>query len=368
MNGAETIKSIYDNSGILKNGFWLGNPSEKAKKKYCDHFGIVEEELTELEKHNLGFSVLTSEKIGTADVKLALALNSDLMWFSPEIDPSSWRHPEGKPMWDYYCDDSPEGRTSLSQEGRFAKAESIAEIEAFDWPDPKYLDFTSVLQNIDYAQEEGLAVLGGMWCPFFHTLSDFFGMEEYFIKMYTAPELVLAVTERVVDFYLEANKRCLDAMGGKLTSAFFGNDLGSQLSLLVSLGFFDRFIAPYMKKLIDQMKSYGLYVTLHSCGAIFDLIPRLIDLGIDALHPLQAKAAHMTPDRLAGEFKNELVFIGGVDTQELLPFGSPQEVKDAVYRLRDTFGGRFIVSPSHEALLENVSIENVVAMSEAARE
>ena len=107
---------------------------------------------------------------------------------------------------------------------------------------------------------------------------------------------------------------------------------------------------------------------MHSCGAVFDIIPRLIDLGIDALHPLQAKAANMQPEKLAKEFKNDLVFIGGVDTQELLPFGTPQEVKDEVHRLKDIFGSRYIVSPSHEALLENVSIENVVAMSEAAAE
>lgn len=157
-------------------------------------------------------------------------------------------------------------------------------------------------------------------------------------------------------------------MGNRLTSAFFGNDLGSQLSLLVSNEFFDRFIAPFMKKLIEQMKSYSLKVTMHSCGAVFDIIPRLIDLGIDALHPLQAKAANMQPEKLAREFKNDLVFIGGVDTQELLPFGTPQEVKDEVHRLKDIFGSRYIVSPSHEALLENVSIENVVAMSEAAAE
>jgi uroporphyrinogen decarboxylase len=205
-----------------------------------------------------------------------------------------------------------------------------------------------------------------MWCPFFHVLSDFFGMENYFVKMYTDPDVVIAATERVIDFYLEANKRTLDAMGSKLTSAFFGNDFGCQRSLLISPELFDKFIFPYMKKLIDQMKSYGLKVTLHCCGAIFDLIPRFIDLGIDALHPLQAKAAHMDAESLVQEYGRDLVFIGGVDTQDLLPFKAPRDITNEVTRLRDIFGDRYIVSPSHEALLENVSIENVLAMSEAA--
>lgn len=364
MRGKQIVESIYRDRQPENNGFWLGNPSEKAKRLYCTYFGIREEALTEIEEQNLKNSVLTTEKIGKADIELAKALNSDLLWFSPETDPSAWRHPDGKPMWDCFR----EKRMSLGQNGVFAETEDVAEVEAFDWPDPKYLDFTQTMRNIDYAAETGLAVFGGMWCPFFHVACDFFGMENYFIKMHTDPNVVLAATERITEFYLEANKRCFDAMGNRLTSAFFGNDLGSQLSLLVSNEFFDRFIAPFMKKLIEQMKSYGLKVTMHSCGAVFDIIPRLIDLGIDALHPLQAKAANMQPEKLAKEFKNDLVFIGGIDTQELLPFGTPQEVKDEVHRLKDIFGSRYIVSPSHEALLENVSIENVVAMSEAAAE
>ena len=65
---------------------------------------------------------------------------------------------------------------------------------------------------------------------------------------------------------------------------------------------------------------------------------------------------------LAKNFKDKLVFIGGVDTQDLLPFGTPQQIKDEIARIADIFGGRFIVSPSHEALLPNVPFENAIAM------
>ena len=94
----------------------------------------------------------------------------------------------------------------------------------------------------------------------------------------------------------------------------------------------------------------------------------LIDAGIDALHPLQAKANGMEAERLASEFGDELVFIGGVDTQDLLPFGTPQQVKNEVRRLKKAFGQRYVVSPSHEAILPNVSVENVIAMRDAALE
>ncbi len=364
MRGQEIIKAIYaKDSGNC--GFWIGNPTDKAKKKYLSHFNIKEDELSEQDKKNLNSSVLTEEKIGFADIALAKQLKSDLMWFSPELDLSAWVHPEGKPMWDVL---NGAKRESLGQAGVFADTEDVSEVEAFNWPNPDYLDFSNTLRNVEEAHAQGLAVLGGMWCPFFHIACDFFGMENYFIKMHTDPDVVLAVTEHITEFYLQANKRCFDVMADKIDSAFFGNDLGSQLACMLSMPFFKKFIKPFAKKLIEQMKSYGLPVTMHSCGSVFELVPEFIEIGVDALHPLQAKAVNMEAERLAKEFKNDIIFVGGVDTQDLLPFGTPTQVRDEVRRLRDLFGNGFIVSPSHEALLENVSIENVIAMSEAATE
>jgi uroporphyrinogen decarboxylase len=123
-----------------------------------------------------------------------------------------------------------------------------------------------------------------------------------------------------------------------------------------------------MEKLCNQAKKYNKKIALHSCGAIGPFIPLMIDSGIDVLHPLQAKATGMEPERLMGEYGKDLIFMGGVDTQELLPFGTAQQVKDEVHRLREIFGPGFIVSPSHEAILPNVPIENMLAMSEAAVE
>lgn len=196
----------------------------------------------------------------------------------------------------------------------------------------------------------------------------FFGMENYFVKMYTDPEVIHAATRHIVDFYLETNKRYLQMAKPYLSAAFFGNDLGSQRDLLISPECFDTFILPYMRELIDQMKGMGLKVAVHSCGSIDRIIPRLIDAGVDILHPLQAKAANMDAEHLAREYGGKITFLGGVDTQELLPFGTPRQVREEVLRLRDLFKGDFIVSPSHEALLPNVSFENVMAMSRAAKE
>jgi 2-methylfumaryl-CoA isomerase len=148
----------------------------------------------------------------------------------------------------------------------------------------------------------------------------------------------------------------------------FGNDFGTQRGLILSPELFNRFVLPSMDRLIGVAKRHGKRVLLHSCGSIRRVIPTLIDHGVDALHPLQALATDMQADLLAREFGAHVAFVGGVDTQDLLVKGTPAQIRDEVLRLREAFGPNYVVSPSHEALLPNVPIENVAAMSAAARE
>jgi len=125
---------------------------------------------------------------------------------------------------------------------------------------------------------------------------------------------------------------------------------------------------PWFRKFTDQGHAHGYQVILHSCGAIHKVIDRLIASGVDCLHPLQALARNMDADTLARDFKGRIAFLGGIDTQQLLVHGSPEDVKADVRRVKRLLGPCLIVSPSHEALLPNVSPENVLAMAEAAIE
>ncbi|MDD6040266.1 MAG: uroporphyrinogen decarboxylase family protein, partial [Clostridia bacterium] len=291
-------------------------------------------------------------------------LGSDCCWIHPE-GVGGYKHPQGKPVFDVL---GGKKRISLSQDGVFANCEDVSEVDAFDWPDEKYFDYEPVLEMIDRATAAGQAVLSGSWSCFFHNVSDFFGMENYFVKMYTDPAVVEAVTEHVVDFYLRVNERLFEKAADKIDLFFFGNDFGSQRDTLISPEMFDRFVMPSFVKFTDQAHRYGLKVLLHSCGSIYRVIPRLIDAGVDALHPIQAQAANMDAQTLAREFNGKIIFVGGVDTQRLLPNGTPRQVKEEVYRLRDLFGPNYVVSPSHESILPDVPWENVQAMAEAAAE
>ena len=113
----------------------------------------------------------------------------------------------------------------------FADCEDPAEVDAWDgWPNPEYLDFTAIVETLKNAGDVYRA--SGMWCCFFHIVADYFGMENYFIKMYTHPEVVDAVTRHVCEFYLEANERFFEQAGDEVDAFFFGNDLGTQLDLM----------------------------------------------------------------------------------------------------------------------------------------
>ena len=337
MNGRERVRAIISGHPADRCGFWLGNPHPETWPLLHAYFGTTSEE------------------------ELRRKLGDDFRWITPQYRDSTYRHPEGKKIFDVHA-----GKKSHGEAGPLAGAETEADVEAFDWPDPDFLDFSECLRDLEGAGPYYRA--GGFWAPFFHDVMDLFGMEAYFIKMLTHPEVVRAVTARVCGFYLEANRRFFKQAGGLIDGYFFGNDFGTQIDCLISPAHFDTFVLPWFRKFTDQAHGGGYQVILHSCGSIYRVIPRLIEAGVDCLHPLQARAGNMDAERLSREFGGKIAFLGGLDTQQLLVSGTPEEIKAEVRRLRPLFGPRWIVSPGHEALLPNVPPRNVAAMAEAAQE
>ncbi len=197
---------------------------------------------------------------------------------------------------------------------------------------------------------------------------DIFGVESYLTKMYTHPEIVSSVTDHVCRFYFEANEMLFTQAGKMIDGYFFGNDFGTQRDLILAPEMFDQFVLPWFQRFTDQAHRHGYQVILHSCGSIYRVIGKLIDAGVNCLHPLQARAANMNAETLSSEFRGRISFLGGINTQDVLVNASPAEVMEEVRRIKKLLGPRLIVSPSHEALLPNVPPENVVAMAKAALE
>ena len=341
MNSRTLVTNIFNKENTSKPAFWTGQPTEETQRIYHEKMGIPADDM--------GFNHIPSY------------LNDDCRWIMS--DWGSYKHPENKPVFDVTGGVE---KTHHGQAGVFAECSDVKEVECYPWPDVKYLDFTHVYDTIDKYQDR--AIFTGMWSSFFHNVADFFGMENYFMKMYTDPDVVQAVTDHVTDFYLEANEIFFSQLGDRADIMFFGNDFGTQRDLLISPAMFDRFVLPSFKKLISLGKKYNKKILLHSCGSIYKVIPKLIDAGIDGLHPLQAKAVGMDAETLGREYKKDICFVGGIDAQGLLVNGTPEETHDEVLRVREHLGSNFIVSASHEAILPNVPFENMVAMSKAAKE
>ena len=152
-----------------------------------------------------------------------------------------------------------------------------------------------------------------------------------------------------------------------LDAILIGNDFGGQKRLMVSPKNIRKFALPGAKRIVDQAKSYGLKVVYHSCGSIFDIIPDLIKLGVDAIHPIQALASDMEPEKLKKHFGDSVSFCGGVDHQELLVYGKPDQVKENVFKLKEIFPTGLIISPSHEAILPEIVPENIEVLFDTVK-
>jgi uroporphyrinogen decarboxylase len=193
-------------------------------------------------------------------------------------------------------------------------------------------------------------------------------VEEFMMKMHTHPDIIRTALDHVCGFYAEANRRFFAEAGDLMDGYFFGNDFGTQRDLFISPDHFDTFFLPWIRHFADTARSAGYQVLLHSCGSVERVIDRLIDAGIQCLHPLQALAGNMDAETLSRKYRGRIAFLGGIDTQELLVRGRPEEIAREVRRVKEVLGPHLIVSPSHEALLPNVPPANVKAMAEAALE
>ena len=180
-----------------------------------------------------------------------------------------------------------------------------------------------------------------------------------------------AFLDRMLDFQLELTSFLLERIGQYVDIVKVGDDLGTQQNLIISPRTYRKFIKPRQAILYKHIKEKGnCKLLLHSCGAIRKIIPDLIEIGVDALNPVQITAEGMEPASLKKEFGDKITFWGGgIDTQHVLPTGSPKEVRAEVKKNLEIFkdGGGYVFAQVHNIMPE-VPVENVVAMYEAYQE
>lgn len=195
------------------------------------------------------------------------------------------------------------------------------------------------------------------------------GFENFFITLASEPKTADALLDKVLEIKLSYWQSVLPEIGEYVDIISESEDLGMQDRLLISPQMFRQHIKPRIQLLISGIKETAPHVKvmLHSDGAIFEIIPDLIEIGVDILNPVQVSAKGMGDTALLKrEFGQSIVFWGGIDTQNVLPFQSPKKVKDEVRRRIDDLapGGGYVMATVHN-IQYNTPPENVLAMWEA---
>jgi uroporphyrinogen decarboxylase len=197
------------------------------------------------------------------------------------------------------------------------------------------------------------------------------GLEQWFVDMLTQPEFCEALLDRTLGFWLDWFRAFCDEVGDVVDVIMIGDDLAGQSGPLFRPELYRRIVKPRQKRLVQYIRSLTpAKVWYHTCGGVMQLIPELIDNGIDILNPVQISAAGMDPKQLKSRYGDRLVFWGGgIDTQHVLPFASPDEVKESVRHNLEIFkpGGGYVFNSVHN-IQAGVPPANVVALFDAAYE
>ncbi len=246
-------------------------------------------------------------------------------------------------------------------DGPLRSAESPRDIINHRWPRRQDFDFGSL---IDIAEAHAHRVLiGGLWTGILGDAVRLYGYERFLTDLALDPDIVHTLIDTLTDVYIDLNDMVFEQLRGRLDVFFFGNDFGSQQSLLMSKEMWMEFYFHNISRLCDLAHSYGLAVMMHSCGAVSELIEPLVEAGVDILDPVQTSAHEMTPGALATKFGGRVVFHGGIDTQHVLPSATQREVADHVSDIVSTFGnaGGYIASGS-QLFGPDIPVENLLTI------
>jgi uroporphyrinogen decarboxylase len=248
-----------------------------------------------------------------------------------------------------------------------------ADLASYSWPDPDDPAWIGGLrEGAERWREEGeYAIALSLPVAIVHLSQYLRGYDQYLVDLMVDQSFAANLMGRVADVYMGIAEKALDAVGGDIDVVQFGDDVAFQDRPMVRPDIYRKLIKPHHQRLIELIKSRSrAAVFYHCCGAVADLIPDFIDIGVDALNPVQVSATGMGDTaRLKREFGRDITFWGAIDTQHTLPYGTPDDVRDEVRRRIEDLGedGGFVVAAVHN-IQDDVSPENIFALADAVRE
>ncbi len=248
-----------------------------------------------------------------------------------------------------------------------SQATSLSDLKSHPWPEPDWWDFSAlpgVIQQLDTHQEYHLRFRIG---SIFETAWQLRGMQEFLMDLALQLEIPLYIMDRLTEVYVEYTRQIIELVGDRLDMLYFYDDVATQSSLMISHEMWQQYIRPRQAQLTALAQANNIPVMYHCDGAIYPLLPQLLELGIDLLNPVQADATGMEPARLKAEFGDRLSFHGGIDIIKTLPRGTVADVRAEVKERVRVLGDRggYIMASSHH-IQSDTPLENIVAMYDPA--
>ncbi len=285
-----------------------------------------------------------------------------------ELDPITYRDEWGvvrsQPAGSYWYD---------LKESPLIGEITVQDIARYPWPDPDDPGRTRGLRERALAlkSQGDYALVLNLTVGVVHISQYLRGFQDWYMDMAADQQLVGAVMDAILEVNLPIARRAMKEVGDLVDIVFTGDDLGTQGGPQISPATYRKVIKPRHARyfsLVHEMCPHAK-VALHTCGSVYALLPDLIDIGVEVLNPIQVAAVDMEPARLKAEFGDKLSFWGAVDSQQVLPHGSTEDVRAEVRRrIRELGkGGGYMVAAVHN-IQPDVPTENIVAMYEAARE
>lgn len=309
--------------------------------------------------------VLRRFRVDVRGIGLAGPENWKDIWLDDRTYQDEWGVVRTMPPGGYYYD---------LIKAPFAEEETLAAIDRYRWPDPhdpgRYRGLKEKARHLH--RETDYAVIVDLNCSFFLRCFELRGWENFYVDLVANVEFAEALMDRFLAIRLAVAGRALEEVGEDVDIVMVtSDDLGGTDRTLISPALYRSLIKPRQRQTFDFFRARtGAKLYFHTDGAVYPLIPDFIELGVDALNPIQVSAAGMgDTKKLKEEFGDRLTFWGAIDTHHVLPQGTPEAVRDEVgRRIRDLGpGGGYVVCPVHNIQPE-VPPENVVAMYDAAYE
>jgi len=248
---------------------------------------------------------------------------------------------------------------------RDADEETVAN---WPMPSPDDFDYSRVAEECARKQPYAIPCGGAGTGDIVNSTGMIRTMEQVLVDLMTDEPAGLLYVDRRLAVLLEVTRRTIEAAKGRVDLMWMGEDLGSQIAPIMSLGLYRKHIRPRHQKFVDLAKAYGLPVIIHTCGSSSWAYEDFIEMGFDGVDTLQPEARNMSPRYLKEHFGGRLAFHGCISTAGPVAYGTADEVVASVRETLDIMmpGGGYCLAPTHQ-LQDNSPTENVVAMYDAAK-